>query len=143
MRETLFHLAFPVSNLEETKIFYQDQLGCELGRESKHSLIFNLGGHQIVAQLTSEPLTHQRGIYPRHLGLIFLEFKEWEAFLNRAQKHQLLFFQEAKVRYPNTPLEHHTFFLKDPSFNLLEFKFYKNRSAIFGETSFQAVGDAR
>ena len=50
----LFHVAFPMKDIEETKRFYVDGLGCTLGRESKVALTLNLKGHQIVAQMTSE-----------------------------------------------------------------------------------------
>jgi extradiol dioxygenase family protein len=46
-----------------------------------------------------------------------------------------------RVRFPGTRIEHHTFFLQDPSENLLEFKHYTHESAIFGEREFRAVGD--
>ena len=32
--------------------------------------MLQLGGHQIVAQLSSLPLERQKGIYRRHFGLI-------------------------------------------------------------------------
>ncbi len=44
--------------------------------------------------------------------------------------------------YPNfMVLEHDMFFLSDPSGNLLEFKYYHHRSAIFGETGITVVGE--
>ncbi len=139
--EIIFHLAFPIDHLQKAKKFYQDGLGCKVGRESNVSIIFNLAGHQIVAQLTKEKLNPQKGIYPRHFGLIFPIYQEWEKFLKRAKKKKLKFYQKEKVRYPNSPLEHHTFFLQDPSYNLLEFKFYKFPSAIFGSKKFKKVGE--
>ncbi|MDB9516057.1 glyoxalase, partial [Roseofilum reptotaenium CS-1145] len=56
MDNPLFSLAFPVQNLEETKAFYVEGLGCQMGRESRHALILNLYGHQLVAHVTDEPL---------------------------------------------------------------------------------------
>jgi len=53
----------------------------------------------------------------------------------------LPFYQQPRVRYPGTRIEHHTFFVEDPSHNLLEFKHYTHESAIFGEQGFQEVGD--
>jgi len=53
----------------------------------------------------------------------------------------MLFHIEPKIRFPNSPLEHHSFFIKDPSNNLLEFKYYKHSLAIFGEQSFKSVGE--
>ena len=141
MARTLFHLAFPVYDLKKSKKFYKEGLGCQIGRESSHSIIFNLGGNQIVAQLTKRPFPRQKGIYPRHFGLIFRKFSDWRKLLNQAKKKKLKFYQDPKIRYPNTPLEHHTFFLQDPSFNLLEFKFYKFSSAIFGRKNLKQVGE--
>ncbi|MBD1871761.1 VOC family protein [Cyanobacteria bacterium FACHB-471] len=141
MQQTLFHLAFPVSNLTQTREFYVDGLGCEPGREGGRSLILNLHGHQIVAQVTQEPLMPQKGIYPRHFGLVFTTEADWEALLERAQHKGLKFHQQPKRRFVDSPLEHCTFFLEDPFYNLLEFKFYCHPSAIFGEATFAQVGD--
>lgn len=141
MNQTLFHLAFPVANVQQAKTFYADGLGCEVGRESSNSVILNLYGHQLVAHVTHEPLIPQKGIYPRHFGLIFTAEPDWEALLERAQQRQLNFHQQPKRRFPGLPLEHRTFFLEDPFYNLLEFKFYCHASAIFGEANYTQIGD--
>ena len=44
-----FHLAFPVNDLNTTKYFYVNVIGCKVGRESKSWIDFNLYGHQVVA----------------------------------------------------------------------------------------------
>lgn len=137
----LFHLAFPVADIPTTQQFYVEGLGCEPGRETPGSLILNLYGHQLVAHVARD-LTPQKGIYPRHFGLVFLQEPDWEALLQRATDRQLQFYQGAKRRFPGTPLEHRTFFLEDPFYNLLEFKYYCHPSAIFGEVQLAQVGDA-
>jgi extradiol dioxygenase family protein len=142
MSKALFHLAFPVNNIPQTKAFYGAGLGCEIGRESPVSVILNLYGHQLVAHVTPEPLTPQKGIYPRHFGLVFPVEADWEALLARAQQNNLTFAVEPKHRFPGMPLEHRTFFLEDPFHNLLEFKFYRNAAAIFGEREFSEVGES-
>jgi uncharacterized protein len=141
MNRILFHLAFPVNNIADTKKFYVEGLGCEAGRESPNSLIMNLAGNQIVAHVTQEPLTPQKGIYPRHFGLIFAEEADWEAMLERAQQQQLNFYQQARRRFEGSQLEHRTFFLEDPFYNMLEFKYYRYSSAIFGDRELNQVGD--
>ena len=45
---TPFHLAIPVSNLEESREFYRDVLGCKEGRSSEHWVDFDFFGHQLV-----------------------------------------------------------------------------------------------
>jgi extradiol dioxygenase family protein len=137
----LFHLAFPVADIPTAKEFYVEGLGCEPGRETPSSLILNLYGHQLVAHATAE-LVPQKGIYPRHFGLVFLAESAWETLLDRAQNHHLTFHQGEKRRFRGTPLDHRTFFLQDPFYNLLEFKYYCHSSAIFGEIDQSRVGDA-
>lgn len=136
-----FHLAFPVTDIPRTKLFYGEGLGCQIGRETPASVILNLQGHQLVAHLTPDPLTPQRGIYPRHFGLIFPTQQGWEDLKDRAHRQDLSFYQQPKWRFPDTPLEHATFFLEDPFHNLLEFKYYRHASAIFGEQQLELVGD--
>ncbi|BAY26181.1 glyoxalase/bleomycin resistance protein/dioxygenase [Calothrix sp. NIES-2100] len=141
MSAILFHLAFPVTNIAQTKAYYVDGLGCIPGRENPHALILNLYGHQLVAHTTKEPLTPQRGIYPRHFGLVFTSEQDWQDLLERAQQHQLLFREEPKKRFVGLPLEHYTFFLEDPFYNLMEFKYYRHPEAIFGGSEYSQIGD--
>lgn len=141
MNPVLFHLAFPVSDIEQTKEYYGGGLGCEIGRESRHAVILSLYGHQLVAHLTKEPLTPQKGIYPRHFGLIFTSEADWEALLERVQQEQLTFYEEPKLRFPGQLTEHRTFFLQDPFYNLMEFKFYRHSEAIFGAYEYAQIGD--
>ncbi len=141
MNQVLFHLAFPIGNIAQTKEFYVDGLGCEVGRESPTSVILNLYSHQLVAHVTKEPLSPQKTIYPRHFGLVFTSLADWESLLNRAQHRQLRFREQPKHRFVGLPTEHRTFFLEDPFHNLLEFKFYSHAEAIFGSRDFSQVGD--
>lgn len=141
MTSSLFHLAFPVQDLEAAERFYVDGLGCTVGRRSKQAITFGLAGHQLVGHLMPDQLPKQQGIYPRHFGLIFLSQTEWQAMADRAKAKGLPFYQQPRVRFPGTRLEHHTFFLEDPSHNLLEFKHYTHESAIFGEREHGQVGD--
>lgn len=141
MKQTLFHLAFPVTNIAETKAYYIDGLGCVPGRENPQAIILNLYGHQLVAHLTKELLTRQRTIYPRHFGLIFTEEQDWEELVERAERKQLLFRDKPKDRFVGSPLEHRTFFLEDPFYNLMEFKYYRHPEAIFGSYEYTQIGD--
>ncbi len=138
----IFHLSFPIENIADTKRFYVEGLGCEVGREGKGSLILNLRGHQLVAHIVSEPMPPQRGIYPHHFGLAFATETEWEDFLQRAKDKGLTFYQQPKHRFKGERIEHRTFFLEDPFHNLLEFKYYVYPSAVFGEWQYSQVGDA-
>ncbi len=137
----LFHLAFPVTDIAQTKEYYVEGLGCGLGRETAQSVILSLYGHQLVAHVTDEPLMPQKGIYPSHFGIVFAEKSEWQDLLDLVQKNQLPLYQQPKQRFVGTPLEHHTFFLSDPFHNLMEYKHYAYSEAIFGDRELGMIGD--
>jgi extradiol dioxygenase family protein len=141
MNQPIFHLAFPVSNIPQTKAYYVDGLGCIAGRENPHALILNLYGHQLVAHVTLDILTPQKAIYPRHFGLIFSQLKDWQELLARAKNKELKFREEPKTRFVESFLEHRTFFLEDPFYNLMEFKYYQHPEAIFTSAEFKEIGD--
>ncbi|BCL38164.1 VOC family protein [Nostoc sp. MS1] len=141
MSQAIFHLAFPVSDITQTKAYYIDGLGCIPGRENPQAIILNLYGHQLVAHITKEPLMRQRTIYPRHFGLIFTQEQDWQELVERAEKKQLLFRDKPKDRFVGSPLEHRTFFLEDPFYNLMEFKYYRHPEAIFGSYEYTQIGD--
>ena len=141
MNQTLFHLAFPVTDIAQTKAFYVDGLGCIPGRENHHALILNLYGHQLVAHITKEELSPQKAIYPRHFGLVFTSEQDFENLLQKSRDWALLFREEPKHRFTGSPLEHRTFFLEDPFYNLLESKYYRYPTAIFGNHDYAQVGD--
>ena len=138
----IFHIAFPIENIADTRKFYIDGLGCIPGRETDSSIILNLYGHQLVAHITKEPLAVQTGIYPRHFGIVFTTLADWQELLDKASTNQLKFYQSAKHRFPGAITEHRTFFLEDPFANLLEFKYYAHPEAIFGAQEFTQIGDA-
>jgi len=141
MIQSVFHVAFPIHDIEATIQFYVDGLSCTLGRRSAHAVTLGLAGHQLVGHLVPEPLPKQQGIYPRHFGLVFLSQEEWQALADLAKTKGLTFYQQPRVRFPGTRIEHRTFFLEDPSHNLLEFKHYTYESAMFGEQEYGQVGD--
>ncbi|MBV5261102.1 glyoxalase [Synechococcus moorigangaii CMS01] len=137
----LFHLAIPITDPVVAKQFYGIALGCTVGRENSGAVIFDFFGHQLVAHVTYEPLTPQKGIYPRHFGMTFLDEQDWQMVLDRAEKHHLTFRDRPRLRFPGQLTEHRTFFLEDPFFNLLEFKWYRHPEAILGGREITEIGD--
>lgn len=132
---TLFHLAFPIHDFDLAKRFYLEQLGCKLGRESEHALIFQFGNHQIVAHKIDTLLPMQQGIYPRHFGLIFLEKAEFDAFVHHLTKQQMQFEVPLKTRFPQSKIEHQSFLLKIPviiysnlNITLMRLRFLANKN---------------
>ncbi len=133
---SLFHLAFPVRDLETTRWFYAEVLGARAGRATDRWADFDLGGHQISAHRAEVPEETARSevdgqpVPLRHFGLI-LPWAEWEALADRIRAHGVAFVLEPTVRYAGQPAEQGTFFVKDPSGNALEFKAFRDPTAIF------------
>jgi extradiol dioxygenase family protein len=124
----MFHLAIPSRDLEESIGFYQN-LGCSIGRQYHEHAIVDFFGHQLVCH-RSMFYEREPKMYPRHFGVVIsLEklqdlWKRWE--------HAKFVFEPYFIRHKGKREEHHTFFLVDPSGNVIEFKWYANKSAILG-----------
>ena len=132
-----FHLAFAVTDLEATRQFYVDVLGCEVGRSAERWIDFDFYGHQISAHLVDEPLTADPrnavdgdDVPTRHFGVI-LDWDAFDALRGRLEQAGIAFRIAPRVRFEGEPGEQKTCFVDDPSGNVLEFKAFRDRSHIF------------
>ena len=125
MRETqdVFHLAIPVRDLDEAQRFYVGGLGCKLARRYDDRITLDFLGDQLVCHL-SDRWDRQPEMYPRHFGVTFRNREDFERMLHLARERSLPVFAEEQGRFQGLVEEHRTFMLKDPSNNLIEFKFY-------------------
>lgn len=129
--ENVFHLAVPCKDLDETQEFYVNKLGCKLARRYADRVTLNFFGDQLVCHLAPDKIDESPQMYPRHFGVTFKHKEDFDALLELARKQGIDFFQELTMRFPGKVEEHFTFFLKDPSNNLLEFKFYQDSKMMY------------
>lgn len=134
----LFHLAFPVKDLEESRHFYGEVLGCEEGRSSDIWIDFNLFGHQIVAHLAENAgAVHHNKVDADHVPVphfgIVLPMDEFHAFAERLKSKGVEFVIEPKTRFKGEVGEQSTMFFLDPSGNALEFKAFADFSQVFAK----------
>lgn len=132
-----FHLAFPVTDLEATRRFYVDVLGCRVGREAARWIDFDFFGHQISAHLVDEPgaaiptnPVDGDDVPVRHFGAI-LEWRAWHALVERLRGLGVQFLIEPHIRFVDEPGEQATLFVVDPSGHALEFKSFRDMRQIF------------
>lgn len=137
MTTPLFHLAFPVSNLESTREFYTQVLGCGTGRSSDHWIDFDFFGHQVVAHLKPEEAGSAStsnvdgdSVPVKHFGVI-LEWDQWQALAEKIKSFGINFIIEPHIRFEGEVGEQATMFFLDPSGNALEFKSFKDMSQVF------------
>ena len=133
-----FHLAIPVNNLEQNRIFYKEVLGCFEGRSSDNWVDFDFFGHQLVIHLdhntkneNSNPVDGKDVPIP-HFGVI-LEWKIFQEFAKKLKKRKIEFIIKPYIRFKGCTGEQSTMFFKDPSGNALEFKSFKDPSQIFSK----------
>ncbi len=135
-----FHLAIPVTNLEENRLFYKNVLGCEEGRSSDHWVDFNFFGHQLVIHVQEpQPSPKSKGnpvdgkeVPIPHFGVV-LEWDVFQDFSNRLKEQDVKFVIEPYIRFEGKTGEQATMFFKDPSGNALEFKAFKDIDQLFAK----------
>ncbi len=132
-----FHLAIPVTDLEQTLAFYESVLGCEQGRSAERWVDLDFFGHQLVLQWVdgqSQPeatnLVDGHQVPAGHFGPI-LEWEQFEALAERLRKRSIEFLIEPNVRFQGQAGEQATMFVRDPSNNCLEFKAFRDQRQLF------------
>lgn len=119
----IFHLAIPVDDLAAARDFYS-KLGCRVAREYDDRITIVFFGHQLVCHLSPDGIDPKPVMYPRHFGITLHDREAFDALWSRARERGIAVFQEPMTRFEGKPEEHATFFLVDPSNNLIEFKYY-------------------
>ena len=91
-----FHLAIPVTDIEESKRFYHNLLGAKIGRFSDTWIDFDFFGHQLVCHLspasiseTSNPVDQEDVPIP-HYGVV-LDWNEFEAIIKQLEEKKINF----------------------------------------------------
>ena len=132
-----FHLAFPVNDLEATRDFFVNVLGCATGRENESWIDFDLYGHQIVAHVAPDETGNksfsgvdEKSVPVKHFGAV-LPWDEWHRLANRLREAGVDFHIEPYIRFEGEVGEQATMFFLDPSGNFLEFKSFWDPSQLF------------
>jgi uncharacterized protein len=128
--QSIFHLAIPSADLDQSAEFYS-KLGCRIARRSHDRVTLELLGHQVVCHLSPDKIDKHPEMYPRHFGITFTDERNFERILSTAIQGNVEFFQQPFVRFKGRPEEHRVFFLKDPSNNLVEFKYYNDPNMVY------------
>lgn len=133
---SLFHLAFHVSDLDVARRFYGDLLGCAEGRSTASWVDFNFFGHQISLHLgepfatTNTGLVDGHAVPMPHLGVV-LELSAWQRLAQRLLAAGQPFVMPPQLRFEGQPGEQWTMFLLDPFGNPIEFKGFHSLSTVF------------
>ncbi len=134
-----FHLAFKVKDIELTRKFYVEMLGCPEGRSTEHWIDFNFFGHQLTGHVSDNiPKLDYCGkvdginVPIPHFGCL-LTIPQFENLQRTFEANKIEFVVKPQTRYAGQAGEQRTMFVFDFSGNPLEFKAFSNESEVFAK----------
>lgn len=134
---TSFHFAFKVKNIESTRQFYVDILGCKEGRSTETWIDFDFFDNQLSAHVSENiPALDYCGkvdgisVPIPHFGCI-LSISQFEQIQQRLEDASIEFVIKPQKRYAGKTGEQLTMFVFDYSGNSLEFKAFSNPDEVF------------
>ena len=130
-------MAFAVTDIEATRAFYAEKVGCRVGRSAERWSDFDFFGHQVSAHLVDDALSPAETnpvdgekVPSRHFGAI-LEWNDWHTMKNRLEADGTDFNIAPTTRFAAEVGEQMTMFSRDLSENALGFKTFRHNSMIF------------
>jgi hypothetical protein len=134
--QSLFHLAYHVTSLDEARRFYGTVLGCREGRSTDTWVDFDFFGHQLSLHLGTPFATTNTGkvghhmVPMPHLGIV-LQMADWHTLAERLVAQGVQFVMEPGIRFAGEPGEQATMFFLDPSGNPIEIKGFANLAGVY------------
>ncbi len=133
--DPIFHIAFPVNDLDEARAFYTGLLGCTERPEKVFDglAVFNFYGSQLVLvdapNEVQAPPPSDIPVPTRHFGII-MDWDEWHDMVAKLKVADVEFVWGPEVNTHEQIGEVGSLFINDPSGNSLEFKSYRDKSKI-------------
>ena len=121
----IFHLSFPVHDLDEAIAFYSI-LGAIVGRRENGWADVALFGAQVTLQQIPDDVL-QPMPRSRHFGAT-LPWQEWEHLVGQLDG----FVERPRIDYPGSDREQAKAMIADPSGNLIELKAYRHPAVVLG-----------
>jgi len=134
--KSLFHLAFNVTDLNQTRAFYGGVLGCKEGRSTDTWVDFDFFGHQLSMHLGEPFKTAATGhvgdhrVPMPHFGLV-LTLPDWRALAKHLTPAKLDFILPPQLRFADQPGEQWTMFFCDPFGNPIEIKGFASLDTLY------------
>ncbi|WP_299566870.1 VOC family protein [uncultured Sulfitobacter sp.] len=133
---SIFHFAFNVTDLDETRAFYGALLGCSEGRSTDTWVDFDFFGHQLSCHLgqpmevAATGLVGEHKVPMPHFGVV-LEHDDWRALADRLTAQGVEFVLAPHTRFAGEPGEQSTMFFLDPAGNPIEIKGLASMASAF------------
>ncbi|RED47481.1 VOC family protein [Seonamhaeicola aphaedonensis] len=135
----VFHFAFKVKDIQSTRKFYVEILGCKEGRSTESWIDFDFFGNQLSAHLSDNfPELDYCGkvdgvhVPIPHFGCLLAK-NEFKTVQKKLETANIDFVIKPQKRYEGKVGEQMTMFVFDFSGNPIEFKSFVNDSEVFSE----------
>jgi uncharacterized protein len=132
-----FHYAFKVKDIESTRSFYINMLGCAEGRSTERWIDFDFFGNQLSAHISKNiPELDYCGLVDGvkvpipHFGCV-ITTDDFNTIQKNLEENNIDFIVKPQTRYEGLTAEQKTMFVLDFSGNPIEFKAFKNEAALF------------
>ncbi|NNC70000.1 MAG: bleomycin resistance protein [Flavobacteriaceae bacterium] len=131
-----FHLSLPCTDIDNTRDFYSNNLGAEIGRSGTNWVDIDLYGNQITFTKSGrfgfnyQNYSFEGKILPSfHFGVI-IDIITWGKIYSKVNASNVEVFDEITFLKGKTG-EHISFFVKDPNGYMVEFKSFNEDEDVF------------
>lgn len=133
-----FHFAIPVLSIKDSIKFYCDFLGCKSGSsEDEKWQDINFWGNELTLHQAKNTISIERhdvdmgNVCVPHFG-VHLTREDFDILKSKIElKKDYDYFDQPYLRFKGDPREQETFFIQDPSGNVLEIKTMFDASTLF------------
>ena len=128
----VLHVSIAVHDLEASRAFYADVLGCEIGRVRDDWIDVWFHGLQLTLHEDPGQVVAPGDRAIRHFG-VTLPPDELDALLTRVRTHDVEWVRPVRTDGAGTPREQTKAMIADPSGNAIELKSYADPDAAFAD----------
>lgn len=135
MSDPILHLSIAVNDLAETRRFYEDALGCRVGRVRDRWLDVWFFGMQLTLHERPAEVAgvHQHGV--RHFGVVLRDATTYERLITRLRSHDVRWESEPATHVEAELSGKTSGKLADPSGNVIEIKYYDDPSEYLDQST--------
>lgn len=131
-----FHLSLPCRHIGATEKFYTQIIGVAKGRQASNWIDINLFGNQITFikagsfKFDYPSYSFEKTVLPSfHFGVI-LPQNQWQELYHKLKAEDFLYLDDTPFLTQKTGA-HQSFFIKDPSGYIIEFKCFEVEADVF------------
>ena len=126
--QPVLHLSLPVNDLHAARDFYENTLGCRIGRTREDWFDAWFFGLQLTLQLRPLEVMNRSQQGVRHFGVVLPSLSEFKELVTRINASEYQWISEPEKQTDAKLSGKIGGKLADPSGNVIEIKYYENEN---------------